>query len=465
MLWLEILRCLQHLRPACARNRTYLWMIFSVAMFCIRPELVGVTSFVRAGMLRPIHYHSLLHFFHTPALSIQRLTALWVSLARSLFPALEVDGFTVCAADGLKIPKEGLKMPAVKSLHTESANNSKPAFIMGHSFQVISLLVKTKLGLVTSIPLIARISEGIVFSNRDQRSLLDKLILMGMEVWPALGPVLLVADAYYCSGKVILPLLTAGHHLITRARSNATAYEPAKPAKRKRGRPKLYGKKVKLKRYFDQPKLFTQANSPVYGETNVTLAYYCVDLLWRPVGRLVRFVLVDHPTRGKLILMSTSLTFEPLTVIAVYGYRFRIEVMFKQAIHTLGVYTYHFWMKAMKPTKKGNGNQFPHHESALYRAAIRRKIDAYHRFVQLGCIAHGLLLHLSVNFPDAVWKNFRSWLRTMRPDLNPSELVVSYALRSSLPEYLAAPRRDCILAKFMEERCAPTEVSGLLLAA
>jgi hypothetical protein len=45
-------------------------------------------------------------------------------------------GYRIFIADGLKVPKEGKKMPAVKALHQESQDNSKPAFIMGHSFQM-----------------------------------------------------------------------------------------------------------------------------------------------------------------------------------------------------------------------------------------------------------------------------------------------------------------------------------------
>jgi hypothetical protein len=52
------------------------------------------------------------------------------------------DGYVVFVADGLKIAKEGKKMPAVKCLHQESQNNSKAEYIMGHSFQVISFPAK-----------------------------------------------------------------------------------------------------------------------------------------------------------------------------------------------------------------------------------------------------------------------------------------------------------------------------------
>ncbi|MCX6911804.1 MAG: IS4 family transposase, partial [Verrucomicrobia bacterium] len=70
----------------------------------------------------------------------------------------------------------------------------------------------------------------------------------------------------------------------------------------------------------------------------VQLLYYSRDLLWRPLGQLVRFVWVIHPSRGRLIILCTDLSMNPLDIIRLYGWRFKIEVGFKQAIHTLGTY-------------------------------------------------------------------------------------------------------------------------------
>ena len=71
----------------------------------------------------------------------------------------------------------------------------------------------------------SRIHEGLVFSNRDSRTLLDKLVMLLFSITSVWNKTVLpVADAYYASAKVILPLLKQGHHLVTRAKSNAVAY-------------------------------------------------------------------------------------------------------------------------------------------------------------------------------------------------------------------------------------------------
>jgi len=442
-------------------------MLLAIAGMLARPDLAGVTSFVRAGWLAERCYHRLLALFHSSALRLDLLTACWVKLVLRLFSPVTVNGYRVCVGDGLKVPKEGKKMPAVKNLHNSSDDNSKPPFIMGHSFQAISLLVQGIEGVVCAVPLLSRITEGLVFCNADRRTLLDKFVSLFWEVCPLFdGPLMLLADAYYASGKIIRPLEAGGHHLLTRVRSNAVGYLPApKPKVRRRGRPKIYGKKLKLRSLFNHPKKFSEAPSPVYGEEQVVVRYRSVDLLWKPARKPVRFVLVIHPTRGRIILMCTDTDMKPLEIIRLYGLRFKIELGFKQAIHTLGAYAYHFWMMAMTSIKRRSGNQYMHHRTKWYRDAVLRKMDAYHRYVQLGCIAQGLLQHLALNCTATVWQYFRSWLRTMKPHLPPSELVVAMALRTSLPEYLCSADDSHILRKMILENAEPTRMPEWMMVA
>jgi hypothetical protein len=223
-----------------------------------------------------------------------------------LFQPMLAGSRLVCLADGIKAPREGQQMPAVKMLHQQSASNSKPEYTMVHSFQAISMLVQGASGHVAAVPLTSRIHEGLVFSNRDSRTLLDKLAVLLFTIANVLDrKVLLVADAHYASGIFISQLLANGHQLVTRAKSNAVAYLPA-PAQRRRGRPRIYGEKVRLKDLAQDDAAFTSAPSPVYGEHNVTLSYRCLDLIWRPAARIVRFVIVCHPHRGTIFLLSPT---------------------------------------------------------------------------------------------------------------------------------------------------------------
>jgi len=385
-----------------------------------------------------------------------------------LFTPLRVSNRLVLVGDGLKVAKEGKKMPAVKKLHQSSDNNSKPSYIFGHSFQALGLLVRGPVGHLCCVPLTSRIQEGVVFSNRDRRTLLDKFVQLFLTLVGELeGATLLVVDAYYASRKVLRPLLAVGHHVITRVRRNAVAYVLAEQVeKRRRGRPRLYGEKVRLHDLWcSRHEQFHTVPSPVYGETRVTLRYYAIDLLWRPVGQLVRFVLVEHPSRGQVILMSSDLTLTPLELITCYGYRFKIEAAFKQALYTLGSYAYHFWMMAMPPLSRRSGNQYLHRKSEDYRQLVRRKLAAYHRYVQLGCIAQGLLQYLALSFRADVWKYFRSWLRTMKPTQPPSEAVVAQTLRQTLPEFLVNAPAGHDLKKFILERTDFARYPELQLAA
>lgn len=463
-LWIYWWDAIRLLRPGCTRLRTFLWFATCVAGLTVRTDLLGVTSIVRALGLHERFYDNLLDHFHSTGVRLDELSALWAHVVLRLFPdPLRVNGRLVLVGDGIKVPKSGKKMPAVKLLHQESDSNTKPEYIMGHSLQAVSVLVQAAES-VFAVPLATRIHEGLVWSNRDTRTLLDKMLAL-LKIVEIRQPFYFVADAYYASQKIITGLLDQNHHLVTRMRSNAVAYtQYDHQGARKRGRPRRYGKKIVLKSLFTAGPAMKQTTSPVYGEKNVTLQYRVCDLLWRPVGRLVRFVVVIHPTRGRCLLMSTDTSLSAMEIIRLYGLRFKIEHGFKQAVRVIGSFSYHFWMKEMKPLRRRNGNQYLHRESSDYRDAVKRKINAYHVFIHAGVVSQGLLQYLAANVPTLVWASFGSWLRTIRPGIAPSELVVATALRHSLPEFLLNSAQHRIFAKFIVDRQDPDRLHVFRMA-
>ena len=464
-LWLQWYSVVAPLRAACSRHRTFLWLLAALAGFCARGDLLGVTSIVRTLGFAGRCYYQLLDFFHSPAVDVACLTRLWTQRALSLFPVHRYAGRPVLVGDGIKIPKSGRKMPAVKLLHQESEGNTKPEYIMGHSVQVVSMLAAAGASFF-AVPLAGRIHEGVKFTNRDQQTLPQKFghLLDSLDLGE---PFYLVADAYYACQQVALHLQRSGSHLISRVRRSTVAYEPVPvdSGPRARGRPRLYGQKITLWTLFESPtQAWQHADSPVYGERGVTIRFLCLDLLWRPLRQLLRFVLVDHPTRGRSIFIGTDFSMPPIELIRLYGLRFKIELSFKQALRVLGVYAYHFWMRSMPSIPRHSRTQHLHRKSDHYRDAVRRKLGAYHRHIQIGLVAQGILQYLAVSCPRLVWVSFGSWLRTIRPGIPPSELVTAAALRHSLPDFLAERQTVPSFKKFLRENIDTGNYKSLRLA-
>ena len=90
-------------------------------------------------------------------------------------------------------------------------------------------------------------------------------------------------------------------------------------------------------------------------------------------------------------------------------------------------------------------------ESAQYRRNVKRKVHAYHVFIQACHIAQGLAQYLSSTFPALmgfIW--FLAAHHQTR--IPPSELVVTTALRQCLPQFLLSSSDCDTLAKFIFEK-------------
>jgi hypothetical protein len=465
-MWFIWWKLVKLLRPAFRRTRTFLWFALGIAGMTVRKDLAGVSSTVRALGLKPQYYDRLLDLFHSTAVNRNLLAAMWTNIVLEIFKKwlITVNGRIIILADGIKAPKSGKKMPAVKKLHQESESNTKPHYIFGHSCQAIAVLAGTAASLF-SVPLKCQIHEGIILSNRDKRTLIDKMFSMLQSLGIRL-PFYFVADAYYRSHKMASKLKKTGTHLITMCRSNTVAYYSAEPSSiKKRGRKPIYGKKVKLKTLFHDSNTFTELTCNLYGERNITIKYKCYDLLWRTAGIMARFVLVSHPKRGNKIIMSTDISLSPVEIIQTYSYRFKIEVSFKQAIYTIGTFSYHFWMSAMTPLSRKGANQHLHLKCREYRLKVARKLRAYTCHLQMGVIAQGLLQYLSLSHTKLVWQSFGSWIRTIRPEILPSENVTAIAMKHTLPEFLTDSSDDETLKKFIIEKIDIERTEGCRLIA
>lgn len=449
-LWRQWLFLVNQLEEAFSRKKTFLWFVMILIGFTIKFDAIGVTSLARGVGLLPSYYTSMLSFFSSTAVNLEALTSLWVRLVFKYFTGIvTVNGRCVIAGDGIKIGKEGKKMPGVKWLHQESDSNSKAEYIMGHSIQALCVLAKF-FGTCFAVPLAGRIHEGTRYHYKDNRTLLDKMVELMAEISISQA-CYLVLDKYYSSGRFIKQLISKNIHIVTMMKTNAVAYEAMHDQEeKKRGRPKKYGKKIKLFDLFKQDIFYSVATV-----AGINIAYHRVELFWKPLGCIVQFVLTRHPTRGNAIVMSTDLSADPVSLMMIYGLRFKIEVFFKQAVHTVGTFLYRFWLKSMTKNNRKSGDQVLQFSSKKFKESVAKKIRSYHLFIQAGFIAHGLLQYLSMHHHQTVWKNFGTWIRTIRGNTLPSEMIVAKSLTSSYFEFLVDDQNDPILKKFIREKTNP----------
>jgi hypothetical protein len=171
---------------------------------------------------------------------------------------------------------------------------------------------------------------------------------------------------------------------------------------------------------------------------------------------------------GRIILLTTDLTLSAEENHSALQFAFQDRT----DTQTSGAFRRILWLsfldggdEAHQTEKRRNGNQYLHRTSERYRNQVARKMRAYHVFVQTGMIAQGMLQYLSMTRDELVWQHFGSWIRTIRPDVLPSEMVVSEALKNTLAEFLhrsviAAPFR-----KFILDRIDFTRADGERFAA
>ncbi|MBT2289463.1 transposase [Paenibacillus albidus] len=279
-------------RSCFSRQATFEWFVVIVVGFMLRSDHLGVTSIIRDLSLNSRCYETLVHFFRSSAWSPQSLRQTWLQIVRRSAPLLVVQGRVVLVGDGMKQAKEGRRMPGVKKLYQESENVSKGDYIFGHLFGAIGILVGDSRKWFC-LPLFINLQDGVntilswkkSASEAQMPSHVVQMIEQGFEAAKEFGQVLLLLDRYFLSVPA-LEQLKACHlasearmHLVTKAKSNAVAYERPPAKKPGRGRPPKKGQAVKLKELFTTRAAdFQTATVLLYGQ-EVTVQFLCLDLL------------------------------------------------------------------------------------------------------------------------------------------------------------------------------------------
>ena len=449
----ELKHFLTFMRPAFSRRATYCWFVAVFAGFILRTDNFGVSSIVRALTLAPENYTCLLHFFHSTAWDVERIMAIWWQWLVGKDVAYRINNRLVFVGDHTKTPKDGRKIPAVTTLHQDSETGSKPSYFRGHHWGCIGILVQA-CDKYFAVPLWANIQEGLtLLANSDEKRHLPKtvqIVEMAKKTAMAMSTeAYLVLDAYFAVGPVFL---AAGEqlngvdnfvHILTRAKKNVVAYcKPPKKKKHQRGRPRKYGKKLKLAELFDSKAkchAFQTIEADIYAQSE-NIRYLVLDLIWKPVKGMLRFILVET-SRGRIILMTSDLKLDPVTAIQLYCRRVTIETMFDTLKNTLGAMAYHFWSQYLSPASRRPKKKKDQKQNSSNPTQTKNTLAAIEKFVNVQLLVLGMLQLIAKQFPTEVKTKANCWLRTVSAN-TPSEFVTRTALANILRKNLYGFAKD-----------------------
>jgi hypothetical protein len=341
-------------------------------------------------------------------------------------------------------------MPEIQRLHQDSQNSGKPTFIEGHNFGQVSAVIRN--GVVSrSLPLITEMQASpekkAGKAEKTGESLVSQMLSLTFRVARAIGePVYVALDAYFSSGVAWSASDATARadgvklvEIVTRAQRNTVAYKmPELPTMKVRGRPRKYGDKIVLYDLFTDTSQFTQTTMELYGKST-QVRYRCLDYIWKPIKRLVRFVLVITES-GCCVLMSSDISLDPKSIIHIYARRFKIETSFDEQKNDMGGFAYHFWTSALPKRKKWKAVELPTDPKALARIAKAKQ--AMETFVCLNTIATGLLTVIAFTHNREIWQYYPGWVRTLRsavPTVATAKLALAHVFHDALPFLSSLP--------------------------
>lgn len=420
-------------------------MVRDVVAMMIRNDHLGITSIVRVLGINPLLYECLIQFFHADSWRLESIGQLWIRIVAGSGFMFRINGLPVLIGDGIKVSKEGRKMPCVKKLHQESGNSAKPDRIRGHMFGAIGLLLGVEAGLFCT-PLSMRIHDGNDVIGKwagDEfagESHVVRMIREACAIAKQIGESFLILDRYFLSVPALQALTEAeSDHpllkLVTRAKKNVVAYE-LPPARTGRGRPRKMGEKILLFSLFNScASSFIRTKVKMYGKTQ-EIEYLTRDLLWgNKLYRQLRFVLVKHADK-QTILVCTDTNTSPEKIVELYALRFKIECFFREFRQVVAGFAYRFWTSAMPKLNTFAKNedlraQLETVNDEKDRSLIVNAFKATERFVLLACVAFGLLQLISLRFGININRSAFRWLRTKRKDI-PSEATTADFMRKTI---------------------------------
>ncbi len=454
-----------------SRKAAFRWFVILILGFMLRSDKLGMTSVIRDLALRPDCYLSMLHFFRASSWFLDGIRKRWFACVKEYSPLYLEQDFHVFIGDGVKQSKEGRHIPGVKKYFQESENSAKPPFIHGHMFGGLGILAGTR-EQVSCLPLSIRFHDGLQATSKWEHACVSSASHVVQIVEDAylaaktFGNALLLLDRYFLSVPALKRLQELNEEsnirmeILTKAKRSCIAYEEVGSKKTGRGRPAKKGKSIRLMELFDQDsEQFLQTKIFLYGKEEI-VRYYSKDLLWgQKLYQKLRFVLVEYQGT-KSILVSTKLDLDPVAIIKLYSYRFRIECTFREFKQQIGAFCYHFWSKHMPKLnyyeKKEETTPLEKVTNPTAQKRILETVRAIEMHLAISCIAMGMIQILLFRFSGTIASQEIRYLRTPSKG-RLSEATIMYYLRQHIFR-LMAENPELHITQLIHEKQKESEI-------
>ena len=212
-------------------------------------------------------------------------------------------------------------------------------FVYGHIWVTLSALARHKLWGTIGLPLLAKMyirvndiatvpkSYKIKFQNKLQQA--AELVKWAQTRCKGIGKELwIVTDGGFTRAGFLKPVITMRVTVITRLRKDAALHSLVKPVKkRKRGRPRKYGKRIYLQDEVAKRQGWFSINVTLYGreETKMVKMFKAT---YKPAGGEVMVLIVREAKNSWRAFMCTNLSATAQEILEAVADRFAIEQNF-----------------------------------------------------------------------------------------------------------------------------------------
>ena len=312
------------------RSAWRLRMIFTAMLFAKGRKTI--TSWLRAA---GIHhgYKAFYYFIGSLGHKTERIAT---ELLKMMIQTIDKKAPTVLMAiDDSPTPRYGPKVAGAGLHRNPTPRPDGRKFIYGHVWVTLSAIARHKTFGTMGLPMLAKLyvkandipNTGLSFKSKTEQAV--ELAHWAYESCKGLGKKLwIVTDGGFTRASFLKPVINMGVVVISRLRKDAVLYaELRPPRKRKRGRPRRYGERIKLAHQVTQPDGWFKINAVLYGKEHVKKVKI-FKALYKPAGCRVQVLIVRESKDSFRAFMCSDLTASAVEILEAVADRYAIEQNF-----------------------------------------------------------------------------------------------------------------------------------------